>query len=101
LEIKGFKYPTTNVSPFEKEITVSKPRTVTLNIHYFPYWDILIDGVPITPHVFDQLGRPTFTLKVPAKIKVIYNQTYTEKLGNIVTICSLIMLGIYATKRHA
>lgn len=78
--------------PFYKEITVDQEQ-ITIPIHYFPFWEISINGAKIIPVYFDTLGRPIFSgLPLPSIVKVQYNETPIEKAGNGVTILTFIAL---------
>lgn len=77
--------------PFYKEIEVSETN-VTLPIHYFPFWEININGTTVIPIHFDSLGRPLFSSLSPHSIIVVrYNETPIEKAGNGI---SLITFGV-------
>lgn len=71
--------------------------TVLINIHYLPYWQIFINRQRYIPDKFDSLGRPIINLKSPSNIIVKYEQTDLEKLGNLITILTMIGLIIYVT----
>lgn len=72
-------------TPFYKEIKVDSEQT-TLPIHYFPFWEIYINGVRIVPVYFDTLGRPVFShLPSRSTITVRYNETPIEKIGDYTT----------------
>lgn len=74
---------------------------VLINIHYFPYWKIFINHQRFIPEKFDSLGRPIVNLKLPSLIVVKYEQTTTEKIGNIISILTLIGLFIFLkTKKN-
>lgn len=71
--------------------------TVLINIHYLPYWQIFINRQRYIPDKFDSLGRPIINLRSPSNIIVKYEQTDLEKLGNLITILTMIGLIIYVT----
>ncbi|MCX6732193.1 MAG: hypothetical protein NTV98_01490 [Candidatus Roizmanbacteria bacterium] len=72
--------------PFYKEININQDQ-ITLPIHYFPFWEIMIDGKIFVPHSFDKLGRPILSnLSTHSAIVVRYNETPTEKSANAITI---------------
>jgi len=79
-------------SLFEKEFKINQPAVIYLNIHYFPFWRILINGTPYTPHQFDMLGRPQLVLTQPSSIQVAYRETFAEQLGNYITLLSFFIL---------
>lgn len=80
--------------PFYKEIQADQNQ-ITLPIHYFPFWEIVINGKSVIPHSFDKLGRPILT-NLPAQSTVIvrYNETPIEKTGNLITLGTFGMLFI-------
>lgn len=82
--------PLTN-EPFRKEVSVKKAGTVTINIHYFPFWTIYVDNNYYVPKLFDRLGRPVIKVPSPAVIHVFYEQTVTEQLGNAVTMLAFLL----------
>ena len=86
----GFKIKKTK--PFEKKIVAKEPKTITLNIHYFPYWKIFVNQKEIIPATFDKLGRPVLTIEKPSTIEVFYHQTTNEKIGNLVSVIGLLIL---------
>lgn len=76
-------------TPFYKEITTDQEQ-VTLPIHYFPFWEITINGIRVLPKKFDALGRPVFSgLPSPSIVVVQYNETPIEKLGDAVSLIVL------------
>ncbi len=79
-------------TPFYKEIVVDQNQ-ITLPIHYFPFWEISINGTKIIPNHFDALGRPVLT-GIPAHSTVLvkYNESPIEKAGNGMTILTFIAL---------
>ena len=73
-------------SPFHKEIEVSG-TSLTLPIHYFPFWEIRINGTTINPTHFDSLGRPVLSsLPTHSIVVVRYNETPIEQAGNGMTL---------------
>lgn len=79
---------------WRKELSINRPGTVILNIHYFPFWKIVVNGKEIVPQQFDLLGRPIIDIKKQSGITLTYEQTILEKLGNSLTILSLGVLAI-------
>lgn len=65
-----------------------------VNMHYFPYLKIEVDGREIVPDTFDSLGRPQLHLKPGSKLIVSYRQTQIEKLGNSVSMIGIVLLGM-------
>ena len=79
-------------TPFYKEIITDK-TVLILPIHYFPFWEILINGSVIIPKSFDSLGRPILdNLPTHSTIVVRYNETPIEKFANGITITTFIAL---------
>ena len=79
-------------TPFYKEIITDK-TVLILPIHYFPFWEILINGRVIIPKSFDSLGRPILdNLPTHSTIVVRYNETPIEKFANGITITTFIAL---------
>ena len=79
--------------PFSKAIAINKPSTIKLNIPYFPFWEIKIDGKKMIPSKFDSLGRPIISLTRPSTITVIYKETILEIISNIMSLIVLIITG--------
>lgn len=78
--------------PFYKEIKIDQNQII-LPIHYYPFWEITIDGKIFVPHTFDKLGRPILTdLSTHSTIVVRYNETPIEKIGNGMSIISFGLL---------
>lgn len=86
-------------SPFHKKAETSSEK-ILLNIHYFPFWNIRINGTSFMPTVFDKLGRPVIELQKPAIVEVEYQQTNTEKTGNIITITAFGILIAVLTRKN-
>lgn len=77
---------------FYKEIKINQNQII-LPIHYFPFWDITIDGKLFIPHSFDKLGRPILSdLSAHSTIIVRYNETPVEKCSDVMTLITLIGL---------
>jgi hypothetical protein len=87
-------------TPFYKELVVNT-GLLTLPIHYFPFWEIRINGVVYHPKSFDSLGRPILSnLPINSTITVRYTETLTEKAGDIITILAFIALVAITTNKH-
>jgi hypothetical protein len=82
----------TKNTPFEKQVVVSLPQQIKVNIHYFPFWNIFVDNQPVIPTVFDNLGRPVIKLSDKSTVKIRYNETLIEKAGNGLSIVTLLIL---------
>lgn len=85
---------------FNKEIQVSSASTVKINVHYFPFWQIYLNGVRYMPNKFDELGRPVIKISRPTTILINFEQTMIEKVGNTLTIFGsiLLLLSIYSMR---
>lgn len=93
---------TTNYSPsFNKFFSFSRLGTVSIPIHYFPFWKIYVNGTHVVPTTFDTLGRPNIFISGPSTVEVRYTQTVAERIGNVITLMTLLIVSIYATKRNA
>jgi hypothetical protein len=79
-------------TPWQKEFSVKQTNTIHVNIHYFPFWKIIVNGKKIVPQQFDLLGRPIINISKQSVITLIYEQTIIEKLGNFLTILSFGLL---------
>ncbi|OGK18886.1 hypothetical protein A3D80_01010 [Candidatus Roizmanbacteria bacterium RIFCSPHIGHO2_02_FULL_40_13b] len=64
----------------------------SLNIHYFPFWRIEVDGTEVIPTKFDSLGRPLLDLEKGSKVLVTYQQTTIEQFSNLATIITFFSL---------
>lgn len=80
---------------FSKEL-ITNSSDLLLNLHYFPYWHIYINGKEYFPKNFDILGRPVITGSGVKKILIIYHQTPVEIAGNIITLLACITLFVIA-----
>lgn len=94
--LDGSKYPAEgNINiikntPFEKMFETTQ-TLVTLNIHYFPYWQIKIDDKTYTPKKFDSLGRPLLILNNATKVISISRRYPAEEFfGDIITCLGLL-----------
>lgn len=66
-----------------------------VNKHYLPHWLIELNGKPYIPHDFDSFGRPKITIIDSPSISNVtlrYSQTYLEKLANLMSLSSIIIL---------
>ncbi|MBI4973515.1 hypothetical protein HZC27_02825 [Candidatus Roizmanbacteria bacterium] len=79
--------------PFSKTVSINKSSTIKINIHYFPFWEIKINGDKMIPDKFDSLGRPIIILSQSSTITVIYKETLLETISNIISLIVLIMTG--------
>lgn len=83
---------------FKKEIHTEKQSITALNIHYLPMWKIYVNGNEIVPSSLDTLGRPIITTAQSSTITISYQQTLIEKISNIITVLTFIVLIFYTTK---
>ncbi|MBI3366612.1 hypothetical protein HY041_03225, partial [Candidatus Roizmanbacteria bacterium] len=75
-------------------------KKASINIHYFPFWNINVNGKNVIPTDFDELGRPLIELKYPSTIQITYRETTSEKVGNVITILTFgILLYIIKSKK--
>jgi len=77
-------------NPFEKEINV-RPGVVKINIHYFPFWNISINGKTYQPNKFDLLGRPIININQPSIINISYRQTLVEMIGDLISLFAIVL----------
>lgn len=87
-------------TPWYKKVTIHKLGLVSINIHYFPFWEIIVNGNKIIPQKFDLLGRPIITIKRPSTVIITYKQSFIERLADFFTILSLIILFILGVKNN-
>ena len=88
-----------NNSSFYKQATTTSNKII-LNISYMPYWKIYINDIIYIPTKLDKLGRPIIGLSKPSTIKVKYEQTTVEKVGNAISIIALLGLITIVTLFH-
>lgn len=91
-----------NVINIKNEAFIKEAKTNSkkfkVNIHYFPFWQIYINGEKVVPTKFDLLGRPIFSTKNGEKnVKITYQQTTLEMVGNIITILTGVFLIFFIT----
>lgn len=77
---------------YQKEYVIDKSGTVIVDVHYFPFWQIKLNGGKIIPKVFDRLGRPIIAGKYHDRVTVIYKQTLIEQLGNFLSFGTILLL---------
>jgi hypothetical protein len=86
--------------PFYKRILVDQIQ-MTLPIHYFPFWEITVNGTKITPTDFDVLGRPILSaLQSHSTVVVRYNETPIEKFGNFISVFSMMILLLISASKN-
>lgn len=83
--------------PFLKSAEIY-PGDNILNISYLPYWKIYLNKKSYQPKNLDSLGRPIISIYQPTKINIQYQQTLIEKISNLLTLISFIILFIFSKK---
>lgn len=94
-----FPVITVKDSFFYKESKTLLEGTYILNIHYLPYWQIYLNGKQFKPTNLDKLGRPFIKLNTPTTIKIVYQQTPIEKMGNIITLLTIVALLVIVSNK--
>lgn len=84
--------PVRTTDAWTRTIDVKKPGIIKIDIHYFPFWSIFINGQKVYPTIFDPLGRPILTINKPSNIVVKYIETPIEKTGNFISLITLVLL---------
>lgn len=94
-------YETEQNDLFEKRVLFRHDGTAYVNVHYFPFWDIRLNGEPIdtSPENLDDLARPRIEVKNGDILEVKYRQTPLEQFANALTILGLGLLGYTIFKR--
>lgn len=98
MKVSDTDYLLTINTPFEKEI-ITQPGLLKLNIHYFPFWRIMINNQSYQPTDFDSLGRPIISLTRRSIINISYQQTVVEKISNLISLLTIIFLGILISNK--
>ena len=81
-------------SHWQFEITTAEPTTMTLDMFYFPNWRATIDGKPAETRAVSDLGL--LGIDVPAGshgIEVFQEATALERIGLVVSVLALLLLG--------
>jgi len=79
-------------SPYRKKFLIYTASAIKVNISYFPFWQIYLNGKRYIPSKFDKLARPIIKVVQPSLIEVKYSQTPLEKLSNLVSLIGLAVL---------
>ncbi len=83
------------IEPFDK-FAQTNSENFLINIHYFPFWKIRINGESYIPDTFDSLGRPMITTLPGEKtVEVFYQETAVEQAGNAITIAAMMTVLLY------
>ncbi|MEO6509103.1 MAG: 6-pyruvoyl-tetrahydropterin synthase-related protein [Patescibacteria group bacterium] len=79
-----------------KKQSQTTSQKILLNVHYFPYWKILVDDKQIVPDTFDKLGRPILQFKNSQNrnISLQFRQTNIEIFGNVITVLAFLLIGL-------
>lgn len=78
-------------TPFFKKAVVDSGKVV-INVSYLPYWKIFVNDKNIIPDKLDYLGRPILDLEKSSIITVRHEQTLMEKVSNVISIITLLIL---------
>ena len=85
---------------YHKKFLTSNSGEYLLNISYFPFWQIKINGDDFKPTKFDALGRPIINLESNSRVEIKYQQTTIEILGNLLSVLGLIIVIILLIKKQ-
>lgn len=72
-------------------VDLDKNSSVKINIAYFPAWNIYIDGQKVNPQVTNKGFSVTLT-QGKHEILVKFEQTLTEKIANLISLTSFIVI---------
>ncbi|MEO8581434.1 MAG: 6-pyruvoyl-tetrahydropterin synthase-related protein [Patescibacteria group bacterium] len=79
-------------TPFEKSLSFMEAGDAIINIHYFPFWKIMVNDQQVFPTHFDMLARPIMSLDAGDKVTIQYEQTSIEKAADILSLIGFILL---------
>ena len=85
------------------ELESNSAQTITIRKAWFPGWRVTVNGIPVVPRV--ERGFPS--VNIPAGKSIIqmhFTDTPIQTLGNILSICSAVMIGViylYGKKANA
>ncbi len=82
-------------------IVQTNSKDFYVNIHAAPYWHVYVNDAEQLDTELDPLGRPHIVLNnsegaSPTTIRIDYKQTILEKISNIISLVTLIVLLILA-----
>ena len=88
--------------PFRKLFMIKSSEAIRANIHYAPYWHIMVDYAPFIPTKFDTFGRPYIPVNNDGytSVEIVYKQTPIEIVANILTVLCLASLIVYTIKNR-
>lgn len=81
---------------YQKKLRIPFPTQLWLNINYFPFWEIIVNGKLLRPKIdfsLDLYNRPFIKIEKPASIIITYKQTLVEKIGNLLTLITCFIIG--------
>jgi len=85
---------------YRKEANVAGDE-VLINVLYFPYWNISVNGETIIPKEYDVIGRPFISLPdKQGKLVVQYRQTPLEKVSNYLTLLTLFVIILVIARKE-
>ena len=85
-------YTTISNTGFFRSIIMNKSGLIFVNIHSFPSWNIKLNNKQISVPYYDELGRPRISVHKGDNITISFQQTTPQKVGNLITIISGIIL---------
>jgi len=80
---------------YKKVLYIPFPTQLWLNINYFPFWKITVNGKLLQPNIdfkLDSLNRPLINVDRPSIITVAYEQTLIEKFGNLLSLATFVLI---------
>jgi hypothetical protein len=88
---------------FYAEIDSSAAQTITIRKAWFPGWKMTVGGIAVNPSL--EKGFPT--VNIPAGMSIIrmqFTNTLVRTIGNTISICTVVLLGViyvYRKKTNA
>lgn len=75
-----------------------RTQTIRINTAYFPGWRYKVNGVQVTPEIFD--GLPYLTIPAGrSTVEITFGNTVVRTAGNIISLMALVFLFLYYGKR--